>query len=265
MDAKQLNENLYTSLKELGLTEAEINLYTISLQLGPSPIKKIAEHLGVPRPNIYTFIQGLEKHGLAKFSDRGKYLRRFVVEPPTIILQKMREKREKLSRLDNDFVAGLPEMLARYHQGENSTQVKILQGREQYIAFFDQSLREESKEIQYFGSAKDFVDFITPAYDAVWTNRRVKKGVFLKALISPSEEIEKEYIPRDTAELREIRILKNTEQSPASFQIFANKVAIFQPKAPLVVLIEDQFIVAMMKNIFSELWQREERSKKYIG
>lgn len=55
----EVKKNLYTSLKELGLTESEANLYITSLALGPAMIASLAEHLAMPRPNIYKVIAGL--------------------------------------------------------------------------------------------------------------------------------------------------------------------------------------------------------------
>jgi biotin operon repressor len=45
----------------------------------------LAEHLGTLRPNVYKAIAGLEEHGLARFSDKKRYARTFVVEPPTAL------------------------------------------------------------------------------------------------------------------------------------------------------------------------------------
>ena len=88
----EVQKNLYISLAELGLHESESNLYITSLTLGPSTIASLAEHLVIPRPNVYKAIAGLEKHGLAKYSERKRYTRTFVVEPPTVVLEKLRIK-----------------------------------------------------------------------------------------------------------------------------------------------------------------------------
>lgn len=41
-----------------------------------------------------------------------------------------------------------------------------------------------------------------------------------------------------------------------AFQLFGNKVIIWQPKAPLAVLIEDEYIVQMLKSIFFIMWEK---------
>ena len=87
-----------------------------------------------------------------------------------------------------------------------------------------------------------------------WTEKRKKRGIWIKALILPDEttkkvkELDKEY-------LRETRILKDMTPFVTSFQLFANKVIIWQPKAPVAILIEDQYVIAMLKSIFDKLWE----------
>ena len=254
METNTLNKIVYRSLKELGLTELEINLYTVSLTLGPSPINKIAESMHVSRPNVYKIIQGLQSHGLVKSSDKGKYSRTFMVEPPTTILEKLRQKKNDIAVLDNDFVSELPNLLAIYHQGETPTKIKILRGKEQYLKVFEQSLEEAKSEIQYFGSADDFINFISWESELAWMKKRIKKDILIKILVLPTET-SKNLKEKDIKEKRETRFLHDMEAFYASFQLFSNKVIIFQPKASLAVLIEDEYIVNMLKGVFDKLWK----------
>ena len=118
ISTSEVKKNLYTSLKELGLAESEANLYITSLALGPATLASLAEHLHMPRPNVYKVIAVLETRGLAKFSARKRYTRTFVVESPTVVLEKLRQKREAVADLDQTLVGAMPDLLALYHQGE---------------------------------------------------------------------------------------------------------------------------------------------------
>jgi sugar-specific transcriptional regulator TrmB len=256
----EVKKNIYTSLKELGLTESEANLYATSLALGPATIASLAEHLNISRPNVYKGIAGLERHGLAKFSERKKYTRTFVVEPPTVVLEKLRKKREIVADLDQTLVGAMPDLLAQYHQGETPTKIKIFEGREQYIkAFF--SVLEETKESLFFGSATDAINLLSWEKEREWIQEKVKRGIRSKALFLPSKEAET-LMAQDKEHLRETRILKGVTPFVSSFQIFGSKAFIWQPKATLVLLIEDQCIVEMLRSIFTTLW---EQSTQEIG
>lgn len=256
MEPNELKKILYRGLKELGLSEAEINLYSVSLELGQTSIVNIARHMGISRPNVYKVIAGLEGHGLAKFSDKEKYARAFLVESPTTVLEMIRKKREAMTEIDHSLVSALPELVTKYHQGQAPTKVKVLEGKEQFLKIFKQSLEEEKKEILFFGATEDFIDFISWTEERKWITKRVRKNIFVKVLTLPGEGGAEILRPQDKEELRETRILKGAWPFLTSFQLFANKVVIWQPKAPLAVLIEDQYIVEMMKSMFDLMWER---------
>lgn len=249
----EIEQDLHLALVELGLHESEMGLYLTSLKLGPVGIAKIAETIGIPRPNIYKAIAGLEERGLARFSDRKKYTRTFVVEPPTVVLEQLRKKRAAMADLARNLVSAMPDLLARYHQGETLTKLRVLQGKEQFLAAFFSILDEEGEETQFFGSAKDFLKFISWDEEYRWMARREERGIFVRSLLLPSDEAELLH-KTDKEHLREIRIIKGLPPFVTAFQLYANKVLIWQPEGSLALQIEDEFIVAMLRSIFERLW-----------
>ena len=251
----ELNKNLYTSLKELGLTESESNLYVTSLALGPATIVSLSEHLNIPRPNVYKVIAGLEQHGLAKFSERKRYTRTFVAEPPTIVLEKLRKKREIMSDLDQTLVGVMPDLLANYHQGETLTKIKVFDGKEQWLSIFFQILDEAKDKIDFFGSADSFIELITWETEEQWIKKRMEKGIHINVLLTHGKDAET-LKATDSKEMRTTKFFNGTIPFVTGFMLYANKVVIWQPKAPLVVLIEDEYIVQMLRSIFDEMWKR---------
>ncbi|MBI3573147.1 MAG: hypothetical protein HY092_03035 [Candidatus Kerfeldbacteria bacterium] len=253
MTKKQLKETLYNSLRELGLTDHESDLYVTSLSLGPTTISAIAKHMNLARPNVYKLIAGLEEHGLAKFSERQKYTRTFVVEPPTAVLGLIRKKKENVHELDHGLVAAMPDLLGMYHQGETPTKVKVLVGQGQYLKLFRGIIEEENHESVFFGSAQDFIGLVTWEVENDWIKMRLKHGITMRSLLLPSAaatELQKS----DKEQLRETRVLQSAASFATSFQLFSNKAILWQPKAPLAVLIEDEYIVQMLKSVFDYMW-----------
>lgn len=252
-----LYENVYTALEELGLKPNEINLYVLSLTLGPSPISLLAKQLAISRPNVYKLIIGLEKHGLAEWGKKARFARTFMVSSPSAVVEKLREKQKKVQYLDHDLVAQIPQLLAQYHQGSIKTKVKIFEGGEQFVKLFFQILEEEKSETLFCGSAKDFIGFISWAEEMRWIKERLRKNIKIRALLFPSDEASA-LKAKDNLELREIRFLQDIASFETGFQLFANKVVFWQPKAPIAILMEDEFIVKMMRNIFNGLWDKSE-------
>jgi len=247
-------QDIYTSLKELGLTDHEANLYLISLKLGPSSIVTLAENLQISRPNVYKVIKNLENHGLAKFSDKTKFSRDFMVEPPTVLLDKIRTKKRNLTEIDQNLTFNLPELLALYQQGTGDSKIKIYKGKSDYINIFKQSLEEEGKEILFFGSSKDFMQFVSWDVEKKWIDDRVQKGIYIKVL-SVASDFSDRLAENDKKELRQTKILEARDFS-SSFMLFGNKVVLWQPKAPLAIVIQDQFIYEMMRVIFEKAWEQ---------
>lgn len=253
LSQQQIQRELYNPLKELGLTDHEMNLYTLSLSLGPTSIRRLAEYLHISRPNVYKVIDGLEKHGLANFGELKGYAKTFIVEDPGMIVELLRKRQERLEELDRGVTGLMPDLLSMYHQGELPTSIRILKGQDQMFKAYDQSLEESRDIIEYFGSVHDFLSFITWDREREWLKRRVKKGVAVKLLVLPGEDTNA-YSSKDKQELRETRILKIKNPFSCSFQLFGSKVIIWNPKALLAILVSDEYIVQTLRSIFYTLW-----------
>ncbi len=251
----EIKQTLYSSLAELGLREHEVELYTLSLALGPTTIENLAKQLGINRPNVYKVIAELEKHGLAKFSERKKYAHTFMVESPTVVRDLLKNKNERLHESESKVFNALPDLLALYRQGDLPTSIKVIEGKEQFLKIFFSVLDEAKDTIDYFGSASDLITgFIGWAEEERWIAKRLRKNIFIKCLIFGSDDADK-LKAEDADQLRETRLIKNMERFPTSFHLFANKAIIWQPKVPLALLIEDEYIVAMLRGMFGALWQ----------
>lgn len=250
---KEIADSLYKTLAKLGLSVHEQKLYVLSLSLGPSPVAKLAEHMSISRPNIYKIIQGLEKHGLAVFSEKQGYSKRFIVESPSKIAELMRVKRDTIASADKDLTNILPDIMALHKQGDLPTKVKIVQKKDDFITVFEQVFEEAEKEIAYLGSSKDLNVFVSHDRLQKQIRRRIRRGVRSKLLVFEDEDAIA-FKKRDNEELRETRFLINFQPFVTGFYIFANKVLLLQPKTPLAVLIEDEYFVAMLRSLYSALW-----------
>lgn len=251
---KELQETLYDSLAELGLTENERALYVLSLSFGPTTITKLARHLNVPRPNVYKIIEGLESAGLAKFSERKRFLRTFVVEPPTRIPELLQKKREQIALFGQRVTHAMPDLLALYSQGELPTSIKIIQGTEGYLKLFYQILDEEKKCVDFFGSVEEYLAFLPQADQDRWTKKRLAQQTRVRVIALRGPEATR-LSGIATEQLREVRWLSDDTKFESAFQLFANKVVVWQPRAPLALLIEDQYIVKMLRVMFEVIWR----------
>lgn len=254
LSLSQLQPFLDPALDELGLTAYEKKLYLLSLSLGPTPISSFAQHLGISRPNVYKVILGLEKHGLALFSDRTSRSKTFIVESPHVLIKRLKEKRERIEKIDNDVIGALPDLLALYQQGDRATSLKIFDTEKTWVDAFFQILTETKDDYLFFGNVEKFLAF-APAMQQQWVEERVKRNVHGKLLTLPSS-VAKEKSVHDKEELRETRFLPTMESFETSFLIFGKKVILWQPKTPLAILVEDESLVQMLRSVFNVLWKQ---------
>lgn len=249
----EIQANLNNSLKELGLSEHEMNLYTLSLSRGPSSINELSQFLSVSRPNLYKVIQGLEKQGLAHFSDKKGYKKTFIVESPTLITELLRKKKNAISVFEQQTLSIMPSLLDLYKQGDRPAIVQTVQGEKEFLTVFNQILDEAKDTIEFFGSAQDLIRFISWSNEREWIKERVRKNLLIRCLIFPSDDAET-LKNTDKVELRETKILSQCTPFSSSFHLFANKVVLWQPKSPMGIVITDEYLVSMFKNIFYGYW-----------
>lgn len=254
LSQSEMQEIVLDSLKKLGVGESEAALYVLSLKLGPTSVATLASHLKVSRPQAYKRISNLEKFDLAVFSSRKKFSRTFVVESPSRLQELLRRHQKETEQMDQRLSWSMPDLLTMYKQGDLPTSARLIEGKEQFLKIFFQIL-DESNGSSFLGSAHDFIGFISWAEERRWIAERIKRGVKLRCLLLPGEEAEN-FKKTDAEELRETRILEGATPFETLYQVFANKVILWQPKAPIAILIEDEYLAKMMGSIFDLLWSR---------
>lgn len=254
----EITKSLYTPLKELGCSDQEIEVYTTSLILGPSPIQDIAARLNIARPNVYKIIRTLEAKGLAHFSEKKKYARNFLVVSPTVILERFRTKEQAVAKETQTLSLAMPDIMTLYHQGDMPSKVKLLEGGDQFLRIFWSILEEGRSPIRFMGSAGEFIHFISWSEEKKWIRERVRRNLFINVLLLPDEDA-KILRSRDKNEMRETRFMENVTPFSTGVMLFGNKAVLWQPKAPSAVLIEDELIVEMFQNIFDSLWEKAKR------
>ncbi len=256
LEQPDIKQKLGPLLRELGLKENEIDLYTYALALGPVAIPVLAECLGISPPNVYKLIAGLEAHGLTQFSKRKRYGRLFVVESPDVLRTKLDHKRREIGEMAHLFQESLPDLLANYYQGSAPMKIRVLEPGPQVVDAFRRVFDDAKKEVLFCGSIDHFVELMgeEEAYFKS-VEERISRGVKIKGLVFPGKYADW-MMARPPSDGRETRILKTANPFITSFQSSTRTALIMQPKVPMVLLIEDQFIVEMFRSIFLMLWER---------
>ncbi len=125
-------------LRKLGLTEKEVGVYLAGLELGPSPVQKIAQMAGIARPTAYEIIKHLEEKGLfAEVKERGKKF--FSAQSPKRILGILRTQKREIEEKEREFVRIISALEGRFAKEKEGMQVfkgkEGLKSLEEIISF----------------------------------------------------------------------------------------------------------------------------------
>src|SRR3989338_9073672 len=100
-------------LRNLGLSEGEIRIYSSLLNSGRSSINQIHEKTGIERRNIYDILNKLIERGLVTYITENKR-RSFKLSHPNKLLGYIEEKKGELERVKAEVQSELPELIQKF-------------------------------------------------------------------------------------------------------------------------------------------------------
>lgn len=142
-------------LKEIGLTEEELQVYLYLLQNDKNTILSIARVTDIPRTTVYLIVDSLIKQGLIseKNIDQKKYL---VSETPEIILKKLQEKKNVLTEAVYEIRDALPELMATFNLHNSKPSISYFEGSENIFKIIKKGLSTD--KIYIFAPSGNFHD-----------------------------------------------------------------------------------------------------------
>ncbi len=245
-------------LKKLGLKDKEAAVYLASLQLGPSPVQRIARKAKVVRATTYVVLEALMKDGLVtKYKEGKKTL--FSAEPPRQLMRLVEREQEYINDKKDELEALLPELQVLMKSSEDRPTVRYFAGVEGLHA-----MRQEM--VMYTGSDDTWysftpIDHLTAVFgieDVVY-QQRLAKGIKSKTIFSTkSETLRKKFLleePIDTLTERKF-VSPDYFPSQSGMTIFSDRIAIGSFTGKLGgVIIESAGMADMMRRMFELAWR----------
>ncbi|MBI5392975.1 hypothetical protein HZA96_03835 [Candidatus Woesearchaeota archaeon] len=225
-------------LQSFGLTEAEVKLYLMLLNLGEATASELSIKTNTNRTFTYDRIKKLLDTGLISFviKDNKKY---FKAAEPSQLVAILNEKLEQVKTV-------LPELEKLKQPREQKSEVKIFSSKNGIRSALNLILNKK-QQVYIHGSLKNF-EKVMEEYYTIWNVRRVKENI--KTKILSNEDI--------SLELAEIDLLTAEERSSITTFTFGNNVIIaLWSTLPIAIHIESQEIAKDTLNFFNAVWQRE--------
>jgi len=245
------NQNLQTTLAELGFSEKETKVYIALLELGAGTASEIARGAGILRTTAYNILDVLAGKGLAKLTGK-EPKQEYVAEPPEKIIDYLKREikgyQEKLARASE-----LTPQLKSIHNVAERPKIKFYEGKAGLIEVYEDTLTSH-EEIRAYAALDDMYAAL-PGYFPDYFKRRAKKKIPIRGII-PYTPAAAERMKYNKEEMRTAVLVpeKQFRFSP-EINIYDNKVMIASWREKLGIIIESAEIADAMKKIFELAWQ----------
>jgi len=104
-----ITEAMQSALLGLGLSTKEVAVYLSLLSLGPTAIRKIAEHAGINRGTTHDALKVLQSKGLVSYYHKEKR-QHFVAEEPRSLVNLLLRKKQEIEKTEAAIKEIIPEL-----------------------------------------------------------------------------------------------------------------------------------------------------------
>jgi predicted DNA-binding transcriptional regulator len=246
-----LSSNIITkSLKLVGLSEFQIQLYLEIRSDYDQSLSKIARQLNVQRLKIYHHITVLENLGLITITKKSKNLLLNTAKLPSIKKLLEQKQFEIMQTLDD------MEGLIKISKMKDDYKVTQYKGRDQFLfgLFMILELCKDGSEIFHFGDNTQVFDLIGEAKAQEWINKRIAKNIFTNDIL-PNNYMNQFLHQNNESELRRIKFLPKDKVVKTSYLLFNECVAIWNVNDLKFEIIEDSDMYKTFKTNFDLIWQ----------
>jgi sugar-specific transcriptional regulator TrmB len=252
-----MTTSLELELQRVGLDQREAKIYLAALELGPSPVQKIAQRSQVPRATTYLILDDLQNKGFVTTYDEGKKTF-FVAESPDRLAALVDEKEVEVQRQKEAIKSLVPELMSRgqFEKGERPV-VRYYEGKDAVKNWLRDMLSgrggKEILNIFHHDRADKVLQDIGFSFEKVRERRkkqRIKGRVIYTANEGPIEgystkQRKAKYVPVDKYPFE------------ADIAIRGDRVFFAPYSTPLRgVVIEDKAIANSMRLVFEVLWDQ---------
>ncbi|MEK6964248.1 MAG: helix-turn-helix domain-containing protein [Nanoarchaeota archaeon] len=241
------------NLKELGLSEGQISVYSATLDLGTSTLNSIHEKTGIERRNIYDILNKLIERGFISYTvENGK--RAYQCTSPSNVLEEIKRKKEALDILEKET----SKIMNMFNLSKPKIRAEVYRGDDALKALLEESLNY--KESFWIGGNSEVYNTNLKAWFNHWMARRVEKRHMMYDLVDHGTWLDG-LKPNDKAAHKKSHYqycaLPKNLASPLIIVIFGNKVAqVLWSKQPFAFVLESEEIKESFMKYFHYFWKK---------
>ncbi len=246
--------HIQTLLKNFGLGDKEIAVYTTLIELGPSPVRVLAQKSKVNRGTTYDILRSLMEQGLITYYNTETH-QHFAAESPEKLVSALEDRQRQIGKLQEEIKENLPELKTMFEREGGRPQVRLYEGVKGIRQILEDVLTAMSaaKEKKYFVYSS--LSLRDDVYEAMpdFTKKRIKLGIAVQTIALGKGG--------DTAGLDERKWLSISNEVPtrATYDLmYDGKVAhisLDDKGQPMGVVVENQGIYETQVTVFKSLWE----------
>lgn len=238
-------------LRELGLSDNEIKIYTVMLKIDSSTASTISEKAGMYRPYVYDTLERLQEKGLVNFvyKNNKKF---FSAAHPDTLLELIKAKQENLLTI-------LPDLVSFTKLPKEETKVELYKGKEVIKVFFREALKSLQiyKEVCIIGADEKKYQERAPIEFERYFNECKKNGFRERVIAQEGSK----FLPAPK-ETTEYRFIPKEYFSPNAINILQDKVMLIMWGTPdHLIIIRSKEMAEAYRKQFEMLW-RDTKKKK---
>lgn len=245
-------------LKRAGLSDREATVYEFLLENGQCGIANIQKHVPYNRTNLYDIVYSLRDKGLIEQTiKKGKI--EFKPRDPNELNRFVVDQKNRYNEAESLLTSVMPALSEMFKMTTEKPVVRVYEGYEGIKAIYEDTLRENKSILSFLGlyeSDPKILKWLENDY----VKRRIANNIKARVIVSSDQKniITSEYLERDRKELRETKVIDNSEfPAKLEIQIYGNKVAFAnhnKNNALVGVIIDNKFIAETMKGLFELAW-----------
>jgi len=241
--------NIKKELEGIGLSEKEASVYIASLELGQSPVQKIAEQAGIKRATTYVIIESLINKGLVSSIEKGKKTY-FVAEDPENIKRLVQKQKSEISEREEIVKDLIPELDLLFKTTGERPIVRFFEGIEGVETIRNDFSQTKYKQIRTVTNLDNVFRLFPKQFDL--TKQRVLKKINTKVIYTNNKGPIKN--ATNSEELREARYISyKLFNFDGDITIYGSKVAITSfKKKPIAILIENDDVSKMICRVYKK-------------
>ncbi|MEK7614960.1 MAG: helix-turn-helix domain-containing protein [Patescibacteria group bacterium] len=235
-------------LKDLDLTEKEIQVYLSSLRLGEATIQQIAHAAKLPRTTVASILARLQSLGyVVGHRTKGKFV--YWIEDPHVLVEHEQSRLDVMQQL-------AARLHVQYHSADKTPQAFVYDTKEGITNLMVKVVDELQKgdEILVFESpaAEHYQSIVSDELFTVLSKQKVKRGVLTRALVPA---VQKSFV-RETSLQHNIslRTLPPGLGFEFSLWIFHQSIVLFSGTHTFAVRINHRHMKESMASLFEHFW-----------